>query len=94
MEEKFQRKIREIAWRYRKNVCIVTMVGRKPRQIVIASGADIKSVQDLLGYAAASFTLDVYAHPSERALADTADRIRGIIPTWVQKGRRGRKGYD
>ena len=44
--------------------------------------------------AAASFTLDVYAHPSERALADTADRIRGMIPTWVQKGRRGRKGYD
>ena len=44
--------------------------------------------------AAASFTLEVYALSSERALADTADRIRGIIPAWVQKGRRGRKGYD
>ena len=33
--------------------------------VMIASGADIKSVQDFMGHATASFTLNVYAHTSE-----------------------------
>lgn len=44
--------------------------------IAIASGADIKSVQSLMGHATASFTLDVYAHTSETMMQDTANRMQ------------------
>lgn len=44
--------------------------------VAIASGADIKSVQDLLGHATASFTLNVYAHTSEQMMRDTASRMQ------------------
>lgn len=44
--------------------------------VAIASGADIKSVQDMLGHATASFTLNVYAHTSERMMKDTAARMQ------------------
>lgn len=45
--------------------------------IAIASGADIKSVQDMLGHATASFTLNIYAHTSEQMMKDTAERVQG-----------------
>ena len=45
--------------------------------VAIASGADVKSVQNMLGHATASFTLNVYAHTSERMMADTAARMQG-----------------
>lgn len=45
--------------------------------VAIASGADIKSVQDMLGHATASFTLNVYAHTSEQMMKDTASRVQG-----------------
>lgn len=45
--------------------------------VAIASGADIKSVQDLLGHATASFTLNVYAHTSEQMMKDTAEKVQG-----------------
>jgi integrase len=44
--------------------------------VAIAAGSDIKSVQKLLGHATASFTLDVYAHTSEKMMADTAARMQ------------------
>ena len=44
--------------------------------VAIASGADIKSVQDLMGHATASFTLNVYAHTSDKMRKDTADRMQ------------------
>lgn len=44
--------------------------------VAIASGADIKSVQELMGHATSSFTLDVYAHTSDRMLTDTANRMQ------------------
>ena len=44
--------------------------------VAIASGADIKSVQDMLGHATASFTLNVYAHTSEKMMKDTANRVQ------------------
>lgn len=44
--------------------------------VAIASGADIKSVQDLLGHATASFTLNVYTHTSDKMKADTASRMQ------------------
>ncbi len=49
--------------------------------VAIASGADIKSVQDLLGHATASFTLDRYAHTSERMMKDTAQRMQDYYQT-------------
>lgn len=45
--------------------------------VAIASGADVKSVQDMLGHATASFTLNVYAHTSEQMMKDTASRMQG-----------------
>ena len=44
--------------------------------IAVASGADIKSVQDMLGHATASFTLGTYAHASEKMREDTASRMQ------------------
>ena len=44
--------------------------------VAIASGADIKSFQDLMGHATASFTLNVYAHTSEQMMKDTAARMQ------------------
>lgn len=42
----------------------------------IAAGADIKSVQDLMGHTTAAFTLDKYGHTSEKMKQDTADRLQ------------------
>lgn len=54
--------------------------------VAIASGADIKSVQDLLGHATASFTLNVYAHTSEQMMKDTAARMQGYYDSLAVKG--------
>ena len=72
---------------YRRFKRIVASIGRpdaRPHDlrhtaatVAIASGADIKSVQSLLGHATASFTLNVYTHTSERMMADTASRVQG-----------------
>ena len=53
--------------------------------VAIASGADVKSVQDLLGHATASFTLNVYAHTSDQMMKDTAARVQGYYENLVQK---------
>ena len=65
---------------------IVTSIGRpdaRPHDlrhtaatVAIASGADVKSVQSMLGHATASFTLNVYAHTSEKMMEDTAARMQ------------------
>lgn len=44
--------------------------------VAIANGADVKSVQSMLGHATASFTLNVYAHTSEKMMEDTASRLQ------------------
>lgn len=44
--------------------------------VAIANGADIKSVQEFLGHATADFTLNVYAHVTERMQHDTAARVQ------------------
>lgn len=54
--------------------------------VAIASGADIKSVQDLLGHATASFTLNVYAHTSEQMMKDTAARMQSYYDGLTAKG--------
>ena len=50
-----------------------------------ASGADIKSVQDLLGHATASFTLNVYAHTSDQMKKDTAARMQSYYDNLTSK---------
>jgi len=54
--------------------------------VAIASGADIKSVQDLLGHATASFTLNVYAHTSEQMMKDMAARMQSYYDNLAVKG--------
>lgn len=54
--------------------------------VAISSGADIKSVQDLLGHATASFTLNVYAHTSEKMMKDTAARMQSYYDGLAAKG--------
>lgn len=54
--------------------------------VAIASGADIKSVQDMLGHATASFTLNVYAHTSEQMMKDTAARMQSYYDNLAAKG--------
>ena len=54
--------------------------------VAIASGADIKSVQDLLDHATASFTLNVYAHTSEQMMKDTAARMQSYYDGLAAKG--------
>ena len=54
--------------------------------VAIASGADIKSVQDMLGHATASFTLNVYAHTTEQMMKDTAARMQSYYDGLAAKG--------
>lgn len=54
--------------------------------IAIGSGADIKSVQSLLGHATASFTLNVYAHTSDKMRSDTANRMQNYYDNIRKQG--------
>lgn len=45
----------------------------------IRAGDDIKTVQSNLGHATAAFTLDRYAHFTERMRQDSAQRMEGFI---------------
>ncbi len=45
----------------------------------IESGIDMKTVQENLGHHAASFTMDVYGHVSERMRLDGANRMENFI---------------
>ena len=45
--------------------------------VAMASGVDAKSVQDMMGHATASFTLNVYAHASDQMKKDAAQRMQG-----------------
>lgn len=49
--------------------------------ISLHSGDDIKTVQDNLGHHAASFTLEKYAHATERMKKDSAARMDTFIKT-------------
>ena len=45
----------------------------------IKSGDDIKTVQENLGHATASFTLDVYGHVTEQMKQESANRMEQFI---------------
>jgi integrase len=45
----------------------------------LENGDDIKTVQDALGHATSSFTLDVYGHTSDRMKKNSAQRMEEYI---------------
>ncbi|WP_298023025.1 hypothetical protein [uncultured Dysosmobacter sp.] len=45
----------------------------------IRSGDDIKTVQENLGHATASFTLDIYGHVTKQMRQASADRMEEYI---------------
>lgn len=47
--------------------------------ISLKSGDDVKTVQENLGHATATFTLDVYGHVTEKMKKDSADRMQAFI---------------
>ena len=47
----------------------------------LKSGDDIKTVQENLGHATASFTLDIYGHVTEKMKQDSANRMEQFIKT-------------
>ena len=49
-------------------------------------------MQDLLGHATASFTLNVYAHTSEQMMKDTAARMQNYYDGLSEKGQKICKG--
>ena len=52
----------------------------------LENGDDLKTLQDNLGHATASFTLDVYGHVSRRMRQQSADRMEQYIQS--QKDRK------
>lgn len=53
--------------------------------LAIKSGDDIKTVQENLGHATATFTLDVYGHVTAQMKEKSADRMEKFIETFSQK---------
>lgn len=47
--------------------------------VSLKSGDDVKTVQENLGHATASFTLDTYGHVTEKMKKDSADRMQAFI---------------
>ena len=47
--------------------------------VSLKSGDDVKTVQENLGHATASFTLDTYGHVTEKMRKDSADRMQAFI---------------
>ena len=54
--------------------------------VAVAAGSDIKSVQQLMGHATASFTLNVYAHTSEKMMQETADKMQAFYSSLASNG--------
>jgi Phage integrase family len=52
----------------------------------IASGADVKVVQQMLGHKSATMTLDLYGHLFEDRLDDVADRLDQAVGAMSRRG--------
>lgn len=53
----------------------------------LRAGDDIKTVQENLGHHTAAFTLDTYAHVTERMKQDSADRMDRFIASVGGEGK-------
>ena len=58
----------------------------------LASGADPKVVQRVLGHATAAMTMDLYGHMIDRNLWDAAERLGGTTGAWPDEGRDDESG--
>ncbi len=47
--------------------------------VALASGANLKAVQSMLGHSTAAFTLQIYAHSTETMMKDTAERMQAYF---------------
>ena len=47
--------------------------------VSLENGDDVKTVQENLGHATASFTLDVYGHVNDRMRKESAERMDSFI---------------
>ena len=54
--------------------------------MALASGADVKSVQNLLGHSSAAMTLDIYSHATEQMQRDTAERMQNYFDSIQKQG--------
>lgn len=57
--------------------------------LLLAGGVDVKTVQSRLGHAAASTTMNIYAHALDRGQQTAADAMQGILTS--KAGKPGRK---
>ena len=55
--------------------CAFTICRHTPASVWLASGADPKVVQRVLGHATAAMTMDLYGHMIDRNLCDAAQRL-------------------
>jgi len=53
--------------------------------LALQNGDDFKTVQENLGHATASFTLDVYGHVSAHMKTESASRMEGYIQSLSDK---------
>ena len=54
-------------------------------RLALQNGDDFKTMQENLGHAIASFTLDVYGHVSARMKTESASRMEGYIQSLSDK---------
>ena len=52
----------------------------------LASGDDIKTLQENLGHHTAAFTLDTYGHVTEKMKQESAARMEGFIESVKKSG--------
>lgn len=62
--------------------------------LAIASGADVKMVQLMLGHTSAAITLDVYGHLFPSGLDDVADRMQSMFTTHTHHTGSRKPGTD
>ena len=71
---------------FKKNVCALGLEKTRFHDLrhsyavaAIENGDDIKTVQNNLGHATAAFTLNIYAHTTQKMRQESADRMERFI---------------
>jgi hypothetical protein len=66
--------------------CAFTICATRRLRLWLASGADPKVVQRVLGHATAAMTMDLYGHMIDRNLWDAAQRLGGTTGARQDEG--------
>lgn len=69
---------KKIAWSIGRPDLRIHDLRHSAATVALAAGADIKSVQQLLGHSSATTTLNIYSHVTEKMASETAARIDGF----------------